>query len=103
MADTDDRSLEPTLRGPAHARAEGRVPRSFGFASAGLLVGGLVVLVISAGAVVDFLSGLLSQSLSRNGWRELLAAGDADGQAALEVAGDQFQSLVVSLAKVLLP
>ncbi|MGD9722853.1 MAG: EscU/YscU/HrcU family type III secretion system export apparatus switch protein [Pirellulales bacterium] len=101
MADTDEKTLEPTLRRRAQARAEGRVPRSLDFTSAGLLLGGLAVLVFGGGALVDFLAGLLTQSLGGQGWQGILAA--RSGADEVGAVSDQFRTLAASLAAVLLP
>ena len=78
----------------------GKSPRSADFTSAGLLLGGLVALVFTGGALVDYLAGLLTTSLGGQSWLHLVHSGTAtDAQA---VSG-QWNALVMGLAKVLLP
>lgn len=101
MADSfQEKSLAPTPRRRQQARAEGQVARSSDFASAGLLLGGLVALVFTGGALVDYLAGFLTDSLGGRSWMHLIRSGTpADSAAVIE----QWNPLVVELAKVVLP
>ncbi|MEX2112683.1 MAG: EscU/YscU/HrcU family type III secretion system export apparatus switch protein, partial [Pirellulales bacterium] len=97
---TDEKTLDPTPHRRQRARDEGRVPRSADFTSAGLLLGGLVVLVFTGGALVEFLTGLLVDSLGGNAWMHLIERGaPADAQ---RVAA-QWNPILQGLSQVLLP
>ncbi len=96
----DEKTLAPTPRRRQRARAEGQVARSTDFASAGLLLGGLVALVFTGGALFDYLAGFLTGALGGRSWIHLIRSGTpADAQA---VTG-QWNPLVAELGKVLLP
>jgi flagellar biosynthetic protein FlhB len=99
MADHGDKSLDPTPHRRQQARERGEFARSQDLTSAGLLLGGLAALVLTGGALVDFLAGLLHGSLSGQSWMSWLGS---DAPTADVVAG-QWNALVPALAKVLLP
>lgn len=100
MADIDEKTLEPTPHRRQRARAEGNVARSTDFTSAGLLLGGLVVLVFTGGALLDFLTGVLTESLGGNAWLHLVRSGQSPQAPAV---AEQFSPLMQGLAKVLVP
>jgi flagellar biosynthetic protein FlhB len=96
----DQKSIEPTAHRREMARRDGRVPRSVDFTSAGLLLGGLMALVVSGGALLEFLAGLMTQSLGGHSWRHLLHSNAPSGVHAV---AEQWQPLAVSLGRVVLP
>ena len=100
MADIDEKTLEPTPHRRQRARAEGHVARSADFTSAGMLLGGLVVLVFTGGALVEFLTGFLTDALGGNSWMHLVHAGEPLQTPAV---ADQWNPLLHGLAKVLVP
>jgi flagellar biosynthetic protein FlhB len=100
MADIDEKTFEPTPRRRLRARAEGHVARSSDFTSAGLLLGGLVVLVFTGGALVEFLTGLLTDALGGNSWMYLVRSGEPLQTPAV---ADQWNPVMHGLAKVLVP
>lgn len=100
MAEHGEKSFDPTPHRRQQARDEGQIARSQDLSSAGLLLGGLVVLFFTGGALLDFLVGLLSRYLGGEPWIAWVRSGQAtDGDA---VAG-QWNALVSGLAQVLLP
>jgi flagellar biosynthetic protein FlhB len=97
---TDEKTLDPTPHRRQCARAEGQIPRSADFTSAGLLLGGLVVLVFTGGALLEFLAGMLVDALGGKSWMHTLRSGSpADPQ----MVAAQWHPLVQGLGKVLLP
>ncbi len=96
----DDKSLDPTPHRRQQARERGQLARSQDLSSAGLLLGGLVVLVFAGGSLLDFLVEFLSRSLGGDAWASWIAAGlSADG----EVVAGQWNAVASGLAKALLP
>ncbi len=101
MAEYDgDKSLDPTPHRRQLAREAGQVARSQDLSSAGLLLGGLVVLFFTGGALLDFLIGLLTGYLGGSSWMSGTEAGQG---MSLEAIAGQWNSLMTGLAKVLLP
>ena len=101
MAEFDDeKTLDPTPHRRQQARAAGQVPRSADLSSAGLLLGGLLVLVFTGGALLEFLAGFLTSSLGGQSWQTMLGPG---GAADADAVASQWNPFLLSLAKVLLP
>ncbi len=97
---TDEKTLDPTPHRRQRARAEGQIPRSADFTSAGLLLGGLVVLVFTGGALVEFLARMLVDALGGSSWMHTIRSGSpADPQTMAA----QWNPLMQGLGKVLLP
>jgi flagellar biosynthetic protein FlhB len=101
MAEYDgEKSLDPTPHRRQQARDAGQVARSQDLSSAALLLGGLVVLFFTGGALLDFLVGMLTGYLGGASW----LTGVHSGQGATgEAVVSQWNVLMSSLAKVLLP
>jgi flagellar biosynthetic protein FlhB len=98
--DLDDKSLEPTPRRRQQAREAGQVPRSTDLNSAGMLLGGLLVLAAMGGTLLEFLTAFLSDSLGSQQWMTLIRTG---GESPAEMVAGQFEPLLAGLGKVLLP
>jgi flagellar biosynthetic protein FlhB len=95
-----EKSQDPTPHRRRQAREEGQVARSQDLSSAGLLLGGLVVLFFTGGALLDFLAGLLTSYLGGEPRMAWVRSGQPAGGEAI---ASQWNALVGGLAKVLLP
>lgn len=101
MADEHgEKTMDATPHRRQQARERGETARSHDLSSAGLFLGGLVVLVFSGGALVDFLTRVFTGYLSGEAWMGWLGAGAGDGE---EMVMSQWNPLVGGLAQVLLP
>ncbi len=96
----DEKVFEPTPRRRQQARAEGRIPRSTDLTSAGILLGGLIVLVATGGTLIDYMGGLLTDSLGGQAWMHWTESGQSPSSDALT---GQWTPIMAGLAKVLLP
>jgi flagellar biosynthesis protein FlhB len=98
MADTDDKTQDPTPRRRQQARESGQVAHSQDLGSAVLLLGALGLLLFLGGALVVFLLEFLQSCLGGNAW-----------QAGLETGGsraavlDGWRALIGGLGQHLLP
>jgi flagellar biosynthetic protein FlhB len=81
-------------------RAAGRVARSQDLNSALILLGSLLALVATGGALVDFLVSLMVGSLGGQSWTAWLNAGAGSAE---QLAVDRWNVLAGGLAKVFLP
>jgi flagellar biosynthetic protein FlhB len=100
LEQVDEKLIDPTPRRRQQARALGRVAHSGDLSSAGMFLGGLAVLVVTGGALVDHLAGLLTSSLGGQAWLHLVRSGRPADPALLV---GQWNPLVRGLAGVLLP
>jgi flagellar biosynthetic protein FlhB len=98
MADNDlDRTQDPTPHRRQQMRAAGRVAQSQDLSSAVLLLGGLAALVLTGGALLDYLAAFLAGCLGGQGWSAWIGPRGAD------VTAHQWSVLVGGLSRVLLP
>ena len=98
MADTDDKTQDPTPRRRQQARDSGQVAHSQDLGSAVLLLGALGLLLLMGGALLAFLVEFLRSSLGGNAWQVGLESGDP-GAAVVE----GWHSLIAGLGERLLP
>lgn len=98
--DHGDKSLEPTAHRRQQARAQGHVARSGDLNSAGLLLGGLLILIFTGRALVEFLAGFLSSYLGGDPWLAMIRA---DGPLDSQFVMTQWNTLLPQLAQALLP
>ena len=96
--DYGEKTLPPTPERRQRMRAAGHVAQSADLSSAGVLLGGLLAIVVTGGALLEFLVGLLTAQLSGEAWFGLLAM-DVSGDALLS----SWPALVQSLGKTVLP
>lgn len=97
--DFGERTQDPTPHRRRQMRERGQVAHSQDLSSAGLLLGGLGVLIFSGGALLEFLAAFLATSLSGQGWMAWVRAGGESNRLAVS----QWNVLVPGLARVLLP
>jgi len=98
--DSGDKSIDPTPHRRQQARAAGQVARSQDLSSAGLLLGGLVILIFTGGALLEFLVGFLSSYLGGKPWMDAINSGTPTD---VDLVTTQWNVLIRGLAKVLLP
>ncbi|MBI3838922.1 MAG: EscU/YscU/HrcU family type III secretion system export apparatus switch protein [Planctomycetia bacterium] len=101
MAEHDgEKSQDPTPHRRQQVREAGHVAHSQDLSSAGLLLGSLVILIFTGGALLNFLGAMLGGYLSGGPW---LASVQSGAQANADLVMSQWNALVPGLAKVLLP
>ncbi len=98
MADTDDKTQDPTPRRRQQARDAGQVAHSQDLGSAVLLLGALGLLLFMGGALVAFLVEFMQSCLGGNAWQAGLVTGES--RAAVV---DGWHALVAALGQHLLP
>ncbi len=98
--DQGEKTIDPTPHRRQQARERGEVARSHDLSSAGLLVGGLLVLIFTGRSLVDFLTGMFTGYLSGESWMGFIHSDAASGS---DLVMRQWNPLVEGLAKVLLP
>jgi flagellar biosynthetic protein FlhB len=97
---TGEKSQDPTPRRRQQAREAGQVAHSRDLSSAGLLLGSLVILMITGGALLNFLGAMVGGYLGGAPWLASVRSGtpvDANWVVS------QWNNLATGLAKVLLP
>ncbi len=99
-ADDGEKTQDPTPHRRREMRERGQVAQSHDLTSAAVLLGGLIVLVFTGTALVEYLVGLLVGNLSGQAWMGTLGADPAGASGSII---NQWQALVAGLAKVLLP
>ena len=96
--DHGEKTLPPTPERRKRMRAAGHVAQSADLSSAGVLLGGLLALVVTGGALVTFLAGLLTAQLSGESWLPAVS-GDLAADSVLAA----WTPLASSLGKALMP
>lgn len=91
--DSGDKSHDPTPHRRQQARDQGQVVQSQDLTSAGLLVGGLLVLMLGGSGLLNFLASLMTQQLGGAAW----LSADSDFLMA------NWSSTTSGLASTLLP
>ncbi len=101
MAENDgERSQDPTPHRRQQVREAGQVAHSQDLSSAGLLLGSLVILMFSGGALLNYLGALLVGHLGGGAW---LASIQSGMPVETDWITSQWNALTSALAKVLLP
>jgi flagellar biosynthesis protein FlhB len=95
-----EKSQDPTPHRRQQVRDEGRVAHSQDLSSAGLLLGSLVILMFTGGALLNYLGEVLVGYLSGEPWLSSVKSGAPTGA---DWAVGQWTAVVPGLAKVLLP
>src|SRR5262245_46041796 len=95
-----EKSQEPTPHRRQQVREEGQIARSQDLRSAGMLVGGLGILIFAGAGLVQFLAAFLGQYLSGEPWSAWLTS---TWPSTHELVTGQWAVLLPGLAKVLLP
>ncbi len=98
--ESGEKSQEATVHRREQAREEGQVAHSQDLTSAGLLLGGLVVLIFTGGALLDFLVNFLGTYLRGEPWVAWINAGSPNSG---ELVMGQWYVLMPALGKSLLP
>ncbi len=88
-----DKSQDPTPHRRQKAREEGQVAKSQDLASAALLLAGVLALMMSGTALVDFVAGYTQRQLGGEAWLE----------ADIPFAMAQWNGAIIGLGRVLLP
>jgi flagellar biosynthetic protein FlhB len=96
--DQGEKTLPATPERRQRLRAAGHVAQSADLSSAGVLLGGLLALAVTGGALVEFLVGLLTAHLSGEAWLSSLAASGSG-----DVLLNGWTPLAQSLGKAVLP
>jgi len=98
--DAGEKSQDPTAHRREQMREEGQVAHSQDLGSAGLLLGGLVILIFTGGALLNFLVSFLRGYLGGEPWMEAVSSGLPVTETLVT---SQWSAIVPALAKVLLP
>ena len=98
--DSGEKSIDPSPHRRQQARDEGQVARSQDLSSAGLLLGGLAILIFTGGALLEYLVGFLSSYLGGKPWMDAINSGTPTD---VDLVTTQWNVLTSGLAKVLLP
>src|SRR5437016_208776 len=98
--ESGEKSQDATEHRRQQARDEGQVTHSQDLNSAALLLGGLLILIFTGGALLQFLVAFLAGYLSGEPWAGLVNSGLPMGS---EQFTSQWNAAVIELAKVLLP
>jgi flagellar biosynthetic protein FlhB len=91
----DEKSQDATPHRREEARREGQVAQSQDLGSAAILLGGMLVIMILGGAIVDFLANFTRRQLGGEGWD--MSTGRLNGSFA------QLKSLLFEVGGVLVP
>src|SRR4051794_28374181 len=92
-----EKSQDATPHRRQQSREEGQVAQSQDLTSAGLLLGGLMILVFTGGALLDFLVNFLASYLSGGPWMNYVNSGTAYSNDSVI---SQWMSLMPGLGRV---
>ena len=95
-----EKSQDPTPHRRQQVREAGQVAHSQDLSSAGLLLGSLVILIFTGGALLNYLGTVFVGYLSGGTWLASIRSGMPLG---IDLVADQWNAIASGLAKVLLP